>query len=466
MPHNIKSIQFFNHKIFGNQSFDFTIDGTIAKNIIIAGENGSGKTKLLEELHNISTASYYIGTSVFSRIIYEAIIDVSQDNFINADDNEKIEEVKLIASENENGAKSYCIRFIKGAEELLPPHIIDFRYDTPFKINGLFSTVDINYKPINNVQGITDKKLDDDNANMLPNDIAYETIQLLVDIATQDSNDFVRWYESHKGEIPDEEMYNRRLKRFTNAFDKMFGGTIKYNGIKDNTIPMFTKNNKDIDVYSLSSGEKQIIFRGIHLLRNKESLKGAPVFIDEPEISMHPKWEDNIFNYYTTLFSDGTNQTSQIFFATHSEHVISSALNDDNSLIIKMEKGTYKPFYKGSSGLVLPTITISEIKYAIFDMYTTDYHIQLYGYIQKNLVRKACGTRNNDPNITQTDTWLKSKAVTPKNYYKKATSLVPDYYTLQTYIRNCIDHPDPNITYTPEELRTSIDEMIYLINNP
>ena len=51
----IKSITFFNHVIFGDQTFDFTIDGnTAVDNIIIAGENGIGKTKFLEELYNIS----------------------------------------------------------------------------------------------------------------------------------------------------------------------------------------------------------------------------------------------------------------------------------------------------------------------------------------------------------------------------------------------------------------------------
>lgn len=36
------------------------------------------------------------------------------------------------------------------------------------------------------------------------------------------------------------------------------------------------------------------------------------------------------------------------------------------------------------------------------------------------------------------------------------------YETLCTYIRNAIDHPDSDNTYTKEELRTSIEFLIEL----
>lgn len=47
----LKKIKFFNNKIFKDKEFDFTINNNSVKNIILAGENGTGKTKILEELH-------------------------------------------------------------------------------------------------------------------------------------------------------------------------------------------------------------------------------------------------------------------------------------------------------------------------------------------------------------------------------------------------------------------------------
>lgn len=64
----IKSIQFFNHHIFENQIFDFTIDEiNPVNNIIIAGENGCGKTKLLEELYNASNTLFFSNNACYSQ---------------------------------------------------------------------------------------------------------------------------------------------------------------------------------------------------------------------------------------------------------------------------------------------------------------------------------------------------------------------------------------------------------------
>lgn len=75
----------------------------------------------------------------------------------------------------------------------------------------------------------------------------------------------------------------------------------------------FFKNGKNIAIDDLSTGEKQIVFRGAQLLKNSRNLNGGIVLIDEPELSMHPKWQSKVFDYYTGLFSQGGTQMSQIF---------------------------------------------------------------------------------------------------------------------------------------------------------
>ena len=92
----------------------------------------------------------------------------------------------------------------------------------------------------------------------------------------------------------------------------------------------YSKNGKNIAIDDLSTGEKQIVFRGAQLLKNSKNLNGGIVLIDEPELSMHPKWEEKIFEYYKNVFSDEKGQTSQMFIATHSEHILSNALNNDD----------------------------------------------------------------------------------------------------------------------------------------
>ena len=53
---------------------------------------------------------------------------------------------------------------------------------------------------------------------------------------------------------------------------------------------IFEKHGKSIPVDSLSTGEKQIVFRGTQLLGNMNSIKDGVVLVDEPELSMHPRW--------------------------------------------------------------------------------------------------------------------------------------------------------------------------------
>ena len=191
-------------------------------------------------------------------------------------------------------------------------------------------------------------------------------------------------YRSVVGDYEVEELENGEIKILK------YKGTDKEvtipNKINEKTVTILGesifKNNQEIEISSLSSGEKQVIFRGVYLLRNKNSLKGVPAFIDEPELSMHPKWEEKIFEYYKNVFTDEKGQTSQMFIATHSEHILSNALNNDDALVIKIQNGFNQRFFKDGPGIVLPTITLAEIKYSIFDLYTADFHTLLYGYIQ------------------------------------------------------------------------------------
>lgn len=97
----------------------------------------------------------------------------------------------------------------------------------------------------------------------------------------------------------------------------------------------FKKNGVDIPIESLSSGEKQIVFRGCFLLKDINAMKGALVFIDEPEISLHPSWQMKIMDYYKGIFTDENGkQTSQIFAVTHSPFIIHNPNRRNDKVIV------------------------------------------------------------------------------------------------------------------------------------
>lgn len=123
---------------------------------------------------------------------------------------------------------------------------------------------------------------------------------------------------------------------------------LEFYGVEKNVALMFKKTGEDdlIDIYKLSSGEKQVVFRGSFLLKDKSSLEGVTVLIEEPELSMHPKWKEKIFNYYTEFFkNEEKEQTSPIFMLTHSDHVLKSGLQDEDTLVFKISSNSNPEFF-------------------------------------------------------------------------------------------------------------------------
>jgi len=190
---------------------------------------------------------------------------------------------------------------------------------------------------------------------------------------------------------------------------------------------------------------------------------------------MHPKWQEKIYRFTQSLFIDEDIQKSQIFMATHSDHVLKSALEDDNALIIKLindsSDGLQAEYlHKDSSGEILPSITLGEVKWRVFNMPTIDFHIELYSYIQEHLAVDGNGNNFLDvhgnltsANIKETDGYLCRKGnATKLSGFKNRQGKTQNYSGITTYIRNCIDHPN-NGTFSEQELSESIKFMITLI---
>ena len=71
------------------------------------------------------------------------------------------------------------------------------------------------------------------------------------------------------------------------------------------------------------------------MLKDANAMNGTFVFIDEPEISLHPNWQMKIMDYYKGIFTgeDGK-QTSQIFAVTHSPFVIHNDNRRNDKVIV------------------------------------------------------------------------------------------------------------------------------------
>lgn len=151
-----------------------------------------------------------------------------------------------------------------------------------------------------------------------------EVAQLLVDLQTADDGDVRRWLDQHSEGRPPDEVRNRRVRRFTEAFSRIVPRK-RYAGVE--TVlgehrAVFDEDGFRTALGDLSTGEKQIVFRGAFLLRQADNLPGAVVLVDEPELSLHPRWQANVLDYYDEIVREEPGRSSQVIVATHSPFVV------------------------------------------------------------------------------------------------------------------------------------------------
>jgi len=404
----IRHIETSNHPIFGDINFDFTgVDGNVINTIIIAGENGAGKTVFLDMLYEFSNYSLNREKREEKR---KFVIEISNEEYDVLKGNANFVELLKFEPENNifeiefdyNVTQNWnCVKIKtyskseNGVSEVTLPGTLFTQEDTRSVIKSIYSDVEINYNP-QNIQTTTSLEIDQNFNHSVrsSSNIATEITQLLIDIKTLDALDANDWAEQNIGNAVDAAQLNKRLGRFTKAFNqifpnKRFKGIINENNSKK---VLFEEFGKTMSIKKLCSGEKQIVFRGGFLLKDKESGKGATILIDEPEISLHPNWQLEIMQFYKSLFTDSDGvQTSQIFVSTHSPFIIHNANRDKDKIIVltknehgNIEKEDSPMFYSwGENELIKEAYNIS------YNLSDENVHIFLEGETDEKYFNKA-----------------------------------------------------------------------------
>lgn len=316
----IRKIKFENHPILKNLELNFcNIDGKAMDTIIFAGANGTGKSTILNELYSI--ASY--------QVKYPIKIEV--------ENSEKIFEIKYFREKNSILNKIIMLAMDSEGKEY---SVVSHEFKEKYSFSGIFSDVDINFNA-DNLKSVTSLNLDIlNNSYRSTNDLPREINQLLIDVQALDDADIARAVKINK-DLPYKEInVEERMSRFIKAFNVMFEN-LSYSHIENvdgHKEIVFKKYDSNVPIKNLSSGEKQVIYRGAFLLKDINAMNGAFIFIDEPEISLHPDWQLKIMNFYKGIFtSKNGQQTSQIFAVTHSPFIIHND-NRKNDKVIILER--------------------------------------------------------------------------------------------------------------------------------
>lgn len=300
----IKNIRIGKNKVLKNIDISFEKDNQILDIIVIAGSNGSGKTTLLESICD------YFKTRIFP--LNEKETNVQIDLFLENRE-EKINENIISKLHSINYYKN---KDINKYEEIINtlkifPKLIYVPAEIEF---NEVKTETTNYKSEYKFFNIVNSYVIKDIPSYISSRIYY--------IANTE-----------------EDLTLKEVKEKVNAeingvFD-ILDLDVKLTGLSkdEKNMPIFVNSSGDeFDINQLSSGEKQLFLRtlSIKMLEPENSI----ILIDEPELSLHPKWQQKIIDVYKKI-----GKNNQIIVATHSPHILGSVSNENIFLLSKNENG-------------------------------------------------------------------------------------------------------------------------------
>lgn len=507
-----------NYKCFKDEAINLSIpDGNRGSGLnILIGENGNGKTAILEAINYLTLNSYSaenkLKISDFYDFKKDIIIDGETDIFscTSSIDMYKLNSWSFKAKGIEFTAKS---RDTKERGKLL---------SSPFKINNHFQVVQDQYEKgdgstaadkagkIKNIDGrdkifgnarissndelnifffdknrtrqITtgnykttfEKICDDLNWNFIKN-LDEEKIDKIIQNITGE-------YFKNINEITNKNVGEKTTKELKNFFEKDEFEKIKIEIL--NLLHPFSnsffalrddENLTQINVKNLGSGI-EIILTLLILKNIAGASKGSIIYlIDEPELHLHPKAQEKLLEL---LLEESKNK--QIVVSTQSPYLFKGTISKNAKLLLLTRNDSNEiqiedARRKGWGLFPAWSPSWGEINYFAYDMPTIEFHDELYGFLHETYIGNASYQSDADNRSKQTDfekNYLQTKISTNKKWTLEFGGVAKNEedVTLPTFIRNKTHHPDnktmQNAKFSDRDLKNSIKELIKIVKNP
>ena len=302
----IKNLHIKEYNGLENLDINFESEGKVLDLIVLAGINGSGKTRVLE-----SVLDFFYKIEMFYKsqnkieLFYEEIENESIKTAGNID---------VFYNELKNGAK--------GA--FLSPKYLEIKKILKKFPKIIYVPTEINFQKVQKAQ--TNFKKEYSFINIVD---SYEIKDIPSYIATRISKVANEEENLTMGQV------RKKVFAEINGIFEILELDIKLSEISkdENSMPIFTDSSgKKFGINELSSGEKQLFLRtlAIKMLEPENSI----IMIDEPELSLHPKWQQKIVDVYRKI-----GRNNQIILATHSPHILGSVEKENIILLEKNKNG-------------------------------------------------------------------------------------------------------------------------------
>ena len=295
----------------------FKKDNEILDVIVLAGVNGSGKTTILESIKD-----FFDNKSIDFNDIEKS--NVNLDIFFEEFEKEKIVPFINIDSPNNIYKVFHMLgsynSYVKENKGLY--HQLTKEFENPPKII---------YVPANN----SFEEVETETSTLLRN---YEFINVVNSELMEDIPSYIATRRNYLATIEEDLTMKEITNKVVNEINSIFSILeldVKLKGFSkdEKTMPIFENSaGEEFDINDLSSGEKQLFLRtlSIKMLEPKNSI----ILIDEPELSLHPKWQQRIIEVYKKI-----GENNQIIIATHSPHILGSVSSENIFILYRDENG-------------------------------------------------------------------------------------------------------------------------------
>ena len=316
----IEKVHIKNIKGIKDLELSFKKNNEILDVIVLAGVNGSGKTTILESIKD-----FFDNKNIDFNNIEKS--NVNLDIFFEDFEKNNIEEAEKI-SINEHKYKLFeffhmlsSYTFYKGNSNS-QYHLLAKKIDIPPKI--IYVPAENKFENVETKSTTLSRK--------------YEFINIINSNIIGDIPSYIATRRNYLATIEEDltmkEITNRVVKEINRIFS-VLELDVKLKGFsKDEKImPIFENSaGEEFDINDLSSGEKQLFLRtlSIKMLEPKNSI----ILIDEPELSLHPKWQQRIVEVYKKI-----GENNQIIIATHSPHILGSVSSENIFILYRDENG-------------------------------------------------------------------------------------------------------------------------------
>ena len=365
----IRKLKIKNYKIFKDIEFDFTDKNEkILDTIVFAGINGTGKTTLLQLI-----AKILIGEKLF-RLFDFVSLEVEFTN--------KETHIYSKFIENHKYGKDFFAE-----QGFLTNNILNVVFNSEIQHNSISFLQEfirkskISFKIAYFHNNIFPKQTNNNkkNTQKILNYIDYENFEHDLEVYFQE---VIHDYLEKNRKLSFDVVTKKRIAEINSYLNKLNVDT-KIHDIKGKKIIFENFFGEKLNINDLSDGEKQIYLRAIFL--NSLNLSEGLLFVDEPELSLHPTWQSTVTNLYKNA-----GENNQIFIATHSPHIISST-NPDNlfSLFVNKETKQIEVINVGKSGKYTKGVEPNRILKYIMGTPLRDYQIQQkIDYVARNLSKE------------------------------------------------------------------------------